>query len=94
MLPATVDFAQRAGCAEHQVWVDPEQAVASAGVAAFDRFEQEVAAFGLDQLECRADRGLGIGDQPAPDEGGPALAERRARLFGIFWKCARQMLIP
>src|SRR3546814_5397241 len=39
---------------EHQVGVEPDQAVASARLAAFDRFEHPVAAPRLDQLDRKS----------------------------------------
>jgi hypothetical protein len=61
-----------AGRAEQQVGIEAEQAVAPAHFAALDRFEQEIAAPRLDELERRADRRFGIRDELAPDERGPA----------------------
>jgi hypothetical protein len=40
--------------------------VPAARLAALDRFEQEIAATRLDQLERGGDGGFGIGDLPAP----------------------------
>jgi hypothetical protein len=58
--------------AEHQIGREPDQAVAPARRAILDRFEQKVAAAGLDQLERRRDRRLGIGQLAAIDQSGPA----------------------
>ena len=60
--------------AEHEIGIDAEQAVAPAHFAALHRLKQEIAASGLDQLERRADRGFGIGEELAPDQRG--LAQR------------------
>ena len=82
--PVAVDLAGMARGAEHQIGVQPQQAVAPAHFAAFDRFEQEIAAPRLDQLDRRADRGFGIGNQPPPDQRGLALRpapRRRHRGF-------------
>ena len=57
-----------AGRAKQKVGIEAEQAVAAAYFAAFDRFEQEIATPGLDQLERCPDRGLGIGHELAPHE--------------------------
>jgi hypothetical protein len=78
------------GGAEHQVGVEPEQAVASANLAAFDRFEQEVAAPRLNQLECRADRSLSVGDELAPDKRRLAGGQPGACLVGVFRQRAGQ----
>src|SRR3546814_6636172 len=67
-----------AGGAEHQIGGEAEQAVAPAHRAALDRFEQEIAAPRLDQLERRGDRGLAILDRALPDERGATGVERGA----------------
>jgi len=63
--------------AEDQIGGEPDQAVAAADRSAFDRFEQEIAAAGLDQLERCRDRGFGIGNLPAPEQGRAPGGERR-----------------
>jgi hypothetical protein len=83
--PGAVDLAGPPGSAEHQVGVEAEQAVAPAHFAALDRFEQEIAAPGLDQLERRADRSLGVGDELAPDERRLARGEAGACLASVLW---------
>ena len=94
VLPAPIDFARVPRRAEHQVGIEPQQAVAPAGVAALDRFEQEVAAARLDQLERRAHRGLGVRHQLAPDQRRPALLELGARGPGVLWVSSGQRAIP
>ena len=84
MPPVPVDLAGMAGGAEHEVGIEPEQAVTPAHFAAFDRFKQEVAAPGLDQLERRADRRLGIGDKLAPDQRRLARGEASAGRPSVF----------
>ena len=66
-----VDLGAVARGAEHQVGGKADQAVAAAGRAAFDRFEQEVAAPRLDQLQRGRDRGFGIGDLRRQTSAGP-----------------------
>jgi len=68
MPPGAVDFASCACGTEDQIRIDTEQAVASADFAALDRFEEEIAAPLLDQLERCANRRLRVGNQLAPDE--------------------------
>ena len=66
--PVAVDPRGVAGDLEHQVGVEPEQAVAPACFAALDRFEHPVAAPRLDQLERRRNRRFDVGDQPLPND--------------------------
>ena len=73
MTPVGVDFAGRPGRPEHQVGVEAQQAVAPAHLAAFDAFQQEIAATVLDQLHRRADRGFRVGDQLPPDQRRPSV---------------------
>ena len=70
--PLAVHFRRRAGCPEHQVRIEAQQAVAPPDFAALNRFQQEVAAPFLDQLDRSADRGFGIRHQLAPDQAGTA----------------------
>lgn len=56
-----------------QIGGEPDQAVPPAGRAAFDRFEQEVAAAGLDQFQRGGDRRFGVGDLRQPDDPGAAI---------------------
>jgi hypothetical protein len=67
-LPGAVDFGAVALRAEHQIGVQPQQAVAPAHRAAFDRFEQEVAPFRLHQLQRGGDRCFGVGNELAPQQ--------------------------
>ena len=66
--PMRVDLSAFARGPENEVRGQADQAVAAAGRAALDRFEQEVAAARLDQLERSGDRGFGIGDLRQPDQ--------------------------
>jgi hypothetical protein len=71
------------GGAEHQIGIEPEQAVAPAHFATLHRFEQEIAAFRHDQLARGADRGLAVGDQLAPDQRRLS-GRQRARAAALF----------
>jgi hypothetical protein len=88
--PEPVDLASVASGAEQQVGVEPKQTVAAAHFAALDRFEQEIAAPGLDQLERGADGRFGVGDELAPDERRLARGEAGLCLGGIFGQRAGQ----
>ena len=92
MLPLRVDLCAVARGAEHQIGIQPDQAVASADFAAFDRFEQEVAAAFLEQLDGGANRRFSIGDHLAPHQRGPALRQRRACPVGAFQRGAQLRL--
>src|SRR5690606_966832 len=65
-------------------------AVAPANRAAFDRFEEEIAATRFDQLERGADWRFRIGDELAPDERSLARGETGACLFGVLGQGAGQ----
>ncbi len=86
-----VGLGLRSMCAEQQVGGEPDQAVPAADLAALDRFEQEVAAAGLDQLQCGGDGRLGVRDLAAPDQRRAAGGERRlGRMRAIsYWSCPR-----
>jgi hypothetical protein len=94
VLPTPVDLGGMAGGAEYKVRVEPEQAVAPAHFAAFDRFEQEIAAPGLDQLERGADRCLGVGDELAPDKRRLARSKAVLCLGGILGQRTGQRQMP
>ena len=73
--PVAVDLGCGARGPEHQIWIEPEQAVAPAHLAALDRFEQEIAAPGHDQPPRRAHRRVAVGDNPPPHQRRPALGQ-------------------
>lgn len=83
MPPGAVDFGLGALRAEHQVGIQPQQAVAPAHFAALDRFQQEIPAARFDQLDRRADRSLGIGDEPLPDQRRAPVGQRRQCSFAV-----------
>ena len=79
MAPVAVDPRRVAGDFEKQVGVEADQAVASARLAAFNRFEHPVAAAGLDKFERRRYRGFDVGNHPLPDDGPPPCGQRFER---------------
>ena len=64
--------------AEQQIGGEAEQAVAAARTAALNRFQQEIATPGFDQLERRQNRRFGIRDDAAPDERAAPVFQRKA----------------
>ena len=82
-LPVAVDLGCIAARAEHQIGIEPEQAVAPAHLAALDRFEQEVAAPRHDQPPRRAHRRIAVGDDPPPHQRSTPFGERGYGTFGI-----------
>ena len=65
--------------AEYQVGCETDQAVPPAHRTALDRFEQEIAAAGLEKLQRGADRRFGIGNDVTPDERGAPIPKRPGR---------------
>ncbi len=68
MPPIAIDLSSVARRAKHQIGIEPEQRIATADLAAFYRFQQEVSAPLFDQLQRAANRGLCVGDDLSPDE--------------------------
>ena len=77
--PLAIDLSFRARCAEQEIGIQAQQAVTPANLAALHRFQEEVTAPRLDQLESCTDRGFGIGHDAPPDEGVASFVQRTLR---------------
>ena len=76
--PLAVDLALGALGAIDEVGGQADQAVAATHRAALDRFQQEVAAVRLEQLERSGDRRVCVGNLPPPHQTRTALCQCRA----------------
>ena len=86
-----VDLGGVAMRTEDEIGREADQAVPPARRAAFDRFEQEVAAARLDELKRGGDRRFGVGDLPPPDERrAPGGEGRDRRGAGAHLSCRRR----
>ncbi len=83
-VPIAVDFRRRAARPEHQIGIKSEQAVTPAHFAAFDRFEQEIAAPRHDQPPRCAHRRVAISNDPPPYQRRTPICQRGDGDFSVF----------
>jgi hypothetical protein len=82
--PVGVDLGRIALGSEHQIGVEPKQAVTPPHFAAFHRFEQEVAAPRHDQPPRGAHGRVAVGNDPPPHQRRAALGQHGCGCGGVF----------